>query len=519
MTASAAKVAIIGSGVAGATIARGLVARGIGPVVMLEAGPHVPMADHRKWVDYLTTGVLPYDPSSDLIDETSTAAAARDWMHGSRLIARGGSTLHWGGWSPRMRPEDFALRSGTGRGTDWPLSYGDLEPYYGRAEQLLGVAGDSTDMSFERSTPFPFGPIPFTAVDGEAIRGFEALDYGYSHMPIARNVRAHGTSPGCQTIGTCRYCPIGARYSANQTLDELEHSPLFELRVNTTVDAILMNRRQQSRGVAYTDRTTARQGQLEAEVVIICAGAVESPKLLLNSISPEWPAGIGNDSDHVGRHLTYHPMLHAKGTRRSNPAKLQRELDFTTLCSRHFDNETEQAGGKLFMVLPPVRPLIDLAAMMKMRRSRDEVNSAVTGPLTLEIQGFMETFPDAESRVIPGKKKDRFGLPGTDIYRTRLSADNKQLQENLQRMARVLSTAGYANVETGVYRPRGDHAAATCRMSASDTDGVVNSDLRVHDVDNLYICSNAVFPSLGAVNPTLTLTALALRMAEQLSVG
>jgi choline dehydrogenase-like flavoprotein len=512
----ATKVLIVGSGIAGATVAAGLLKRGVAPIVMLEAGPRVPMRDHRRWLDFLTTGATPYDHCRDSPADEPLSDGSTAWLQNSRLFARGGSTLHWGGWALRLRPEDFALRTATGRGADWPIGYADLEPWYVMAERALGVAGDSAEPSLPRSAPLPFAALPYTLLDGEIIRGFEALGYGYSPMPIARNVEARDLQPACQTIGTCRYCPIGARYTADQTLDLLEARPGFTLRTDTAVTAVLMDRREHVSGVEYAEVATGARGVMDAEVVIVCAGALESPKLLLNSANRFWPEGIGNGSGHVGRHLGYHPLLYARGRKPSNPLKLQQEIDFPTLCSRHFDSPGEQPAGKMFVFAPPIGTRLDLAALMRTGLGLGEVRRAVTGPHEVELQGFMELPGDSDARVTPGRGRNRFALPATDIRSQDPSAAGAQLRVNLGRMAEVLIAAGYEGIETGYLPPRGDHAVATCRMARSDSDGVVDPDLRVHGVENLYVCSNAVFPSGGAVNPTLTLAALAMRCAERL---
>ena len=137
-------ILIIGSGVAGGLVARELLAAGKGPVTMLEAGPSVPMRDRRSWLDYVMAGRLPYDHLTDTSRDYQADGAQAWRIEGGRLFVRGGSTLHWGGWCPRMKPEDFQLKSRIGSGgLDWPFSYEDLMPYYHRAEHYLQVAGDS----------------------------------------------------------------------------------------------------------------------------------------------------------------------------------------------------------------------------------------------------------------------------------------------------------------------------------------------------------------------------------------
>ena len=131
---------IVGSGVAGSTIATKLLeAHPETPILMLEAGPQVPMKDRRYWWDYVLYGRKAYDPCEDR-DSDNPSVGGTPWhSNGSRTMMYGGSTVHWGGWSMRFKPEDFYLKTNTGQGGDWPYDYDTLEPYYCRADEYLSL--------------------------------------------------------------------------------------------------------------------------------------------------------------------------------------------------------------------------------------------------------------------------------------------------------------------------------------------------------------------------------------------
>src|SRR5262249_29062512 len=139
---------IVGSGVAGATVAAKLLeADRATPILMLEAGPQVPMKDRRLWWDYVISHGRrkPYDHCEDS-DADNPSVGKTAWHSvGSRAMMYGGSTVHWGGWCMRFKPEDFHVRTNTGQGCDWPYDYDALEPYYGRAEEYMSVCGDDRD--------------------------------------------------------------------------------------------------------------------------------------------------------------------------------------------------------------------------------------------------------------------------------------------------------------------------------------------------------------------------------------
>ena len=133
----------------------------------------------------------------------------------------------------------------------------------------------------------------------------------------------------------------------------------------------------------------------------------------------------------------------------------------------------------------------------------------------------MEEFPQFQNRVELESGRTRFGTPRTKIHYTPHSGYDTAVRTNVARLQKILQKAGYTVLtdRAGSLTPRADHAVATCRMSQDPRKGVVDKNLRLHGVENVYICSNAVFPNVAAVNPTLTLTALSLRLGDHLLKG
>jgi choline dehydrogenase-like flavoprotein len=251
--------------------------------------------------------------------------------------------------------------------------------------------------------------------------------------------------------------------------------------------------------------------------VMICAGAIESAKLLLASRSVFWPKGIGNDADHVGRHLISHPRIQATGVLDSNPKAYAQELDFPTLECRHFDTPAHQEKGKFYFVRDDRDTTLDFAGELVGRRTPDELQKELLGPVKFTLSGFVEEFEGPGNRVELANGATKFGLPRTRIlYATPEETRQAKLRhlEHLDAVLRAMGMRDGAITHLKSDQPRSDHAAGTTRMSPSAASGVVSRDLRVHDCDNVTVCSNGVLPTIGAVNPTLTLVALAIRMAE-----
>jgi choline dehydrogenase-like flavoprotein len=407
---------------------------------------------------------------------------------------------------------------------DWPITYDDLEQYYCEAEHYIGVSGNSEDGVIPRKKGYPYKQFPYTLEDGLFIEAFEKMEspIGYSHMPIARyglsdNLSNHAP---CQTTGLCKYCPFGARFAAANYLDDLKSYrdyPNFTILQNSVVEEILMDSRSRASGVRFFNTANNSYETLRANIVVIASGAIEAPKLLQRSGARYWKSGIGNDNDLVGRYLISHPYFFYKAVLPKNEQMLQPQMGFPTLVSRHFDSEAEQVKGKFILINPPTSPVVKLAKTMGEGRNSEYVKKSVSGPVDVQLQGMIEVFSDWDNRVLNSDKKNRFGMLQTIIHHSKAPSFDARMNEIGAVAAAIFEKMGATGttVETPVSW-RADHAACTTRMSDDPEKGVVDRNLKVHGVDNLYVCSNASFASLGAVNPTLTLTALSLRLGDHL---
>ncbi len=508
------EIIIVGSGAAGTILARQLLANGDCEITMFEAGPMFKPGDRRIWLDLLQAQNNPYAPYFD--DPGPEVGAEHMGVIGSRLFMKGGTTNHWGGLTPRFKPEDFELNSRTGYGADWPISYHDLAPFYTRAEELLGVTGDSENNDPPRyGDKFPFAPPPYTVGDAFLMEVLESFEISYGHAAVARNGNR------CITTGTCDYCPMNARYTALYDLVQLqlEYPDRLTLQTESPVTRILMDGKKCTIGVEFLDLIHHQQGLLEASMVVVASGTFESTKLLLSSANKEWQNGIGNDSKHLGQHLVGHPIIFAEGVRPGNPDKFHPELGFTTLLSRHFDSPKYQPKGKMWFS-PGIRGESLIERGILSNRSWKDIDQKMTSEMSISIGGEMEMFESPVNRVRLGRGKTRHGLPTTKMEFEIPEINVNTRKEYANNFVEMLKAAGCKkdSIQTGVLDPDGAHAAGTCRMSHSDSHGVVDPNLRVHGTDNLFVCSNAVFPSIAAANPTLTVSALAVRLAEYIGL-
>lgn len=537
---------IIGSGVAASTVSMRILEHNrAASILILEAGPKVEAKNRRSWWDYVVQAngkeYKSYDFTTDQAGEYESVGSTMTMVNGelvkenlefyvpgSRVMLYGGSTVHWGGWSPRYKREDFKLFTNTKKGGDWPFPYDDLTPYYEQAEMHLSVCGDHEEpwnKEMGMTKPYPVPPYHFTEADGEMYNAFGRVTVDPWGKPI------QGILPGkmpvaryrqCVTTGTCKYCPVGGRFSGQQILDELLNDSRninFEVRTNSPVNKVLVDSKRRASGVEFIDAKSGDIMTAMAGTVVVCAGAYESPKLLMLSKSRYWKNGIGNDYDQVGRYAVSHSMLKVRGEKNGNKERWFQEYDFPTLMSRTFDTEEYQCRNKIFLFKNRALPNIDLAALMIAGMTRKQIDAKLIASRQIEVQAFMEEMGRPENRLtlLPGK--NRFGLPKMKIEFHRTAEADSNGRKWLDMMEKIVLDMGYDIIPNKkiIQPPGGHHLTGTCRMSETPELGVTDLNMRVHDVDNLYICSNAAFPTGSAVNPTLTLTAMAFRLADHLA--
>lgn len=519
---------IVGAGVAAATIAKGLLAhKHDTSILILEAGPEVVAKDRRFWWDYITKGERPYTHTYDQTWEAASTGNINFQTDGVRVKAYGGSTMHWGAWSLRFKPEDFNLHTNTGEGADWPINYEELEPYYNHAESYLSVCGDETEDWFPRSKPYPVPPFEWTAADGEMIKAWEQLEVQYQEGDINPGTKTNiksGKMPvaryrKCMTTGTCKYCPIGGRFNAQYVLDDLKNDPRFinfEVRTNAPVHQVNTISKSKAESVTYTDNLTGEKHTVTGNTIILASGAYNIPKLLRASKNEFWKDGIGNDHDLVGRFVVSHSLLNVVGKAKTNPNGWFQEYDFPTLMSHSYNTPEHQKKGKIFMFKNRVTPNVDIAQLMIDGKTREEIDDIVYGEMTFNIQAFLEEKGKYSNRLEAKEGIDRFGLPQTTVHFSRTDEEMKNANDRLKLLEEVIEKMGLEITRSKIEKPGGHHTTGTARMGTSPENSVTNKHMQVHNTHNLYVCSNAAFPTGSAVNPTLTLTAMAFRLVDHL---
>jgi len=533
-----ADVVVIGSGVSGGLVAAGL-ARAGKSVIILEAGPRV---NRREVVETFRNAPIklslanmklqgagspfpnpPYAPSTygDYLQQTGPVPYKTAYL---RVV--GGTTWHFGSALWRMIPNDFKIKTLYGRGRDWPFPYEDLEPYYTRAEEELGVSGvDAEDQSGQgggtfppRSKPYPMKGLPNSYFFNRASELLSKGGYNPISEPNGRASQPYGLRPTCAGNNNCNpVCPIGAKYDGSMHIDAAEKAGA-KLIASAVVYKIEVGSDKKISAVHYK-HPDGSDHRLTARYFVLAAHAIESPKLLLMSTSADFPNGVANSSDMVGRNLMDNTGLSMSMMANEDmwPGQGPTEL-LIYLNSRDgaFRKDYPSYKTKVRNTVPTAQLTSSLLAKGVMGSQLDE-QIRLQSARGMNWAVDFEMLPLPQNRVTPDKKKtDALGFPVPSIYYSvddYWNAGRDVAVKDLQRMAGYLN-ADVKSVDVG--HQNRQHIMGTTIMGTDPKDSVVDADCRTHDHANLFIAGCSVMPATGCVNPTLTGAALSIRIADTL---
>ena len=489
-----ADVCIVGGGPAGLTIAADLVGSNL-DVVMLESG--------REAWDQRT---------QDLAEGPVTAEPFRFngvdlTLSNTRMRQLGGSSNHWTGQCHPLDPHDFEARAATG-GVGWPFGFDELAPWYDRATETV-----------ELLTP-EWAPSWWSTATGTPLLATDdrLRPVVFQFSPPTRFGERQG--PGLRAAGNVR-CYVGATV--------------------TSLAVEAGGSRVQAAEIAALDGNRFR---VAATRYVLATGGVDVPRLLLASTGAS-PSGLGNGNDLVGRFFMDHP--HAIGGRALltvpsdelvayviGPRTIEGRTGLTwTGMSPTAAAQAEAGIGNGCVLLwstgaGPPRGDRDVESW-----SVDAMRTVLAGPdgttpvteMTLSVR--IEQAPNPESRVVLAGELDELGVPRAEVQWRLTDADRTTLRRTVDVVAESIGAAGLGRIEIDPGgRPLedwpieiGNHHMGTTRMSTDPAAGVVDPDGRLHEVDDLFVCSSSVFPTSGMANPTLTIVALAHRMAAHLLGG
>ena len=604
---------IVGSGIAGVLIAKRLGKAGK-KVLILEAGAEMPPNVNDYMERFYTSSAkvpeIPYTPEllgTDGLVDPATVNAGRptvltlgrtkkpgetkrfgDWKDPTQAYLvqdgklpfgstyeriNGGTVRHWLGTSLRFVPADFEMRKRYGKFVDWPINYGQLEPWYGEAEAEIGVSADAKDQQYlgiKINKPYPMPKILPSMVDAAVEAGtkglvIDGIELTVSNTPAGRNSQPYQARRVCAGNTNCiPICPIQAKYDPSVTLAEALRTGNVEIWYRTVANEIHVGengRISQIDYIKYQQDKGPRTGSgcVSAKVFILAGNAIEVPRLLMLS-SRQRSAGVANSSGLVGKNLMDHPLYLGwalmppnkpvfgyRGPLATGGIEIMRDGPFRRERGA-FRIEIGNEGWN-FAIQDPSTTALDFINGMNFSQLNNDggkpkplfgkalamkLNDVLTRQFRL---GFLvEQSPDESNRVSLADRNDKTQIDHLGLPRPRITYDLSDYTK--KGMAAAKATASQIFQRMGateytkerdddpsqfVWPPNGKdkikfygagHIVGTYRMGTDKGNSVVDREQRSWDHQNLYMVGSGVFPTVATANPTLTLAALSLWCAD-----
>ena len=492
---------IIGTGAGGGTLAYALAPTGAN-ILLLDRGTSIPR-EPNNWNPKKVYQQGIYQTDEIWYDDRGKSIRPNAYHR------VGGNTKVYGGALLRMRPQDFTARSySTGSTPAWSIDYANLAPYYFQAEKLYRVHGRRGTDPSEPPEPedFSFPPLPHSLQIQQVAEKLTAAGLSPFPLPMSLDYREPMTETSCILCKTCDGypCKIWAKADAETCcVQPALKYPNVTLITGAKVDRLVTS----EDGKRVTGVIAEIDGDMQtftADRVVVSCGAVNSAALLLRSATDRHPDGLANSSGLVGRNL----MKHNTSKLYALVPEVQTTVFQKTLAINDF----------YFGVEGDPRPLGHIHLMGKHTGDmmRSDFPQWIIPPVlelfsrhSIDWWTQTEDFPDPDNRVT----LDRSG--NIQIHYT---ANNQSAHQDLKtKFKAILRQIGCPVVfDFSVPLKIVNHQCGTCRMGDDPKTSVLNNDCRTHDLDNLYVVDASFFASSAAVNPTLTIAANALRVAERL---
>jgi choline dehydrogenase-like flavoprotein len=513
-------VLVIGSGPGGATTAARVAQTGK-RVLLIERGDFLPR-ERDNWDSQAVFGTGKYTADETFYDEHDRPF--RPELH----YYVGGNSKVYGAALIRLLPADFGeVQHPRGVAPAWPLTYEDMEPYYVRAEQLFWVHGKHGEDPFAgpSSQDYPHPPVAHEPRIQQLSDGLSKLGLHPFHLPLGVRLTQDGQGQPTRDSACIRCdrvdgfpCLVGAKADAEMAVirPALAAHPNLTLLTNTTVDRIVTDATGHAvTGVAVT-RADGSPDVLTADIIVLSAGAILSAALLLKSASDQHPRGLANSSDMVGRNYMRHNNLALIAfSREPNPTVFQKTLALNDFYGP--SEHSEYPMGNVQMLGKSDEWQIKGAAP----HGLGVAPSAPFGQVARHSLDFWlssEDIPLADSRVT--LRRDgaiRLALQPDNnaeaLTRLRRTFEDKLKALGLVEMAFVRSLYLHKSFDAAATA----HQAGTARFGTDPATSVLDVHCRAHDLDNLYVVDGSFMPSVGAVNPSLTIIANALRVGDHIA--
>jgi choline dehydrogenase-like flavoprotein len=517
-------VCVIGSGAAGGVMAKEL-SEGGAKTILIEAGPSVPPAQFRThcWPYELRYRGLrgekqdpfyPPDVKNTMHYETQESVSV------DRIRVLGGRTVHWNAVVLRYSKADFQERTLNAIEEDWPLTYDELAPYYDRVERMIGVCGNNDNLDVLPAGPWYLPPLKLRCSEEILKRSVAPLGIPVVAVRKALLTKPYDNRPPCHYCGHCMEgCDVSAIFSTPASmLPKAKKTGNFTLRDNAVAREILVDTNGLARGVSIVDRTTKKEEEIRARIVVVCCATVESARLLLNSRTPRYATGLANSSDAVGRYVHGHMgdqvHLYLKELEGRPPENLDGALDHAFVARYKTKGPEGTFGfqvnyaGYMFPFHAKLMPGYGASFKQKVRELQ---------PGFLMMGGYGKVVARPENRIVVDRNRpDSYGIP-TPVLQFKFGDLDKAIYSEMRKTAGEMCDRMPSLVTKQLAdRPSGfaSHECGTVRMGKDPRTSVLNSYCQSHDVKNLFVTDGSTFTTSSEKNPTLTIMALSLRAAD-----
>jgi choline dehydrogenase-like flavoprotein len=517
-------VLIIGAGASGAVVAWSLAETRM-KILCLEQGDWVKPTEFptngRDW-EARRYGDFDLSPNRRARDTDYPVNDDNSPMKVANFNGVGGGTVLFTAHYPRMHPSDFRVRSLDGVADDWPIDYWTLEPYFAENDRITGVAGVAGDPGYP-AHELTMPPVQLGRTGARYAQAMNQLGWHWWPSDVALATTDYEGRAKCINLGHCTPgCAQGAKGSVDITYWPMALRQRVELRTRCRIREITTNEQGMASGVIYYDPDGVERFQ-PAEIVIVAANGIGTPRLLLNSASSRFPDGLANSSGLVGKNLMLHPWPQVIGY-------VEDELDGdrgpqTVIWSKQF-YETDAARDFLrgytlqfSRGTGPANEAITSVAYGRLPWGRD--HHRVYRSLLyhrLQVGIACEDLPEEHNRVtLDPVLKDSHGIAAPRIDYTISENTDRMMEHGIARATEILETAGASQIgcsRTLLNSP--GHLLGTARMGLDPARSVVNEWGRCHDVKNLFIVDGSIWVTSGGVNPTSTIQAMALYIADNI---
>ncbi|MFQ5790351.1 MAG: GMC oxidoreductase [Acidobacteriota bacterium] len=541
---------VVGSGITGGYAAKELTEKGLATLV-LEAGR--PTDPDQDYVEHVQAWQLRYRGLGDRrkleeqrpiqkhcygCDEWASKFFLNDrenpytyptekpfyWIRGRHV---GGRSITWARQTYRWSDLDFEANAREGIGADWPIRYQDIAPWYDYVEDFIGVSGQAENLPQLPDGKF-LPPMEMNCAERVVREGIEKRFHGERIMTIGRCAvltTAHRGRAPCHYCGPCRRGCITRSYfsSLNATLPAAHATGKLTLRPYSVVHSVIYDEeKDRATGVRVIDGLTHEAIEVYGRVVFLCASALESTRILLNSSTPRFPEGLANSSGQLGRNLMDHVMGggaagiipgwedHDYFGRRPNGIYVPRFRNVGDKTSPFLRGYGFQGGARRERWQHGLERQ-GFGADFK-TALRDH------GPWRMMLYGFGECLPDPRNRVeLDPEVVDHWGIPALRIDMRWRDNERAILEDMAKTAAEMLEAAGARDITPFVEdNPPGltIHEMGTARMGRDPKTSVLNGYNQAHDVKNLFVTDGACMTSSSCVNPSITYMALTARACD-----